>query len=47
MLTAQDKELDKLVGLFVRADDCLTKPWSPVSLARRSGQCRRSPFALP
>ena len=32
MLTAQDEELDKLVGLFVRADDHLDKAAEPGEL---------------
>ena len=45
MLTARGEEIDKLVGLELGADDCVTKPFSPRELAarvravlRRSGQ---------
>lgn len=43
MLTAQDEDLDEVVGLEVGADDYLTKPVRPrVLLARIRAQLRRS-----
>jgi len=35
MLTAKTEETDKIVGLFVGADDYVTKPFSPRELAAR------------
>ena len=35
MLTARGEETDKIVGLELGADDYVTKPFSPMELARR------------
>jgi len=35
MLTARSEDTDKIVGLEVGADDCLTKPFNPKELVAR------------
>ena len=39
MLTANDDEVDKVVGLEVGADDYMTKPFSMRELMARVGAC--------
>lgn len=42
MLSAKDKDLDKIIGLTTGADDYLTKPFNPLELvARVKSQLRR------
>ena len=41
MLTARSEEVDRVVGLMVGADDCVTKPFSPRELSARIGAVLR------
>lgn len=48
ILTAKDDELEKIIGLELGADDCMTKPFSPREvLARMKAILRRTNKAVP
>jgi DNA-binding response OmpR family regulator len=47
LLTARDEEVDKLIGLAVGADDCVTKPFSGRELAARARVILRRAIRAP
>jgi len=47
MLTARTEEVDRIVGLAIRADDYLAKPFSPRELMARGKAMLRRPRGAP